>query len=57
MPTKFKPTVVDRDGNKTSFFMKSTPIAELQEALDRDQTPAKVKQKIRNELVRRQKTA
>ena len=36
-----------------NFYMKSTPIAELKEELDRQHTPNKKKQKIRNELVRR----
>jgi len=35
------------------FYMKSTPTAELQTALENSNTPAKHKQKIRNELVKR----
>jgi hypothetical protein len=58
MPIKFKQSQTVRDKktgkNKTeNFYMKSTPIAELKEELDRQHTPNKKKQKIRNELVRR----
>lgn len=53
MPIKFKESVKNRDGSVQNFYMKSTPLAELKEALDRQHTPNKKKQKIRNELVRR----
>tara|TARA_Y100000385_G_scaffold169829_1_gene175814 strand:- start:235 stop:402 length:168 start_codon:yes stop_codon:yes gene_type:complete len=53
MPIKFKESVKNRDGSVQNFYMKSTPLAELKEALDRQHTPNRKKQKIRNELVRR----
>lgn len=53
MPIKFKESVKNRDGSVQNFYIKSTPLAELQEALDKPHTPNKKKQKIRNELVRR----
>jgi hypothetical protein len=58
MPVKFKPSqsIRDRNTGKTKiehFYMKSTPLKDLQEALEKSNTPPKAKQKIRNELVRR----
>jgi len=54
MPTKFKPSTKDRKGNMTHTFIHTVPTAELQEALDSSNTAPKRKQKIRNELVRRE---
>ena len=53
MPIKFKESQKDRKGNVQNFYMKSTPLAELQSALENSNTSPKKKQKIRNELVRR----
>jgi len=53
MPTKFKETSKDhKTGKVQNFYIKSTPIAELEKALASNATP-KMKQKIRNELARR----
>jgi hypothetical protein len=58
MPTKLKPSVVkiDRNTKKKTIehsYIKQTPKAELFELLNKSVTSRKVKQKIRNELVRR----
>ena len=58
MPVKLKPsaTKIDRQTKKVSiehYYIKNTPQDELFELLNKDVTKPKVKQKIRNELVRR----
>ena len=57
MPLKFKPsqTVRDKSGKtKTEhFYMKSTLVSELTEALENKNTQPKRRQKIRNELFKR----
>jgi hypothetical protein len=58
MPTKFKPSISVRNKARTAstvqhFYMKNTPLEELTSALESSNTQPKVKQKIRNELVRR----
>jgi hypothetical protein len=58
MPIKFKPSsrTLLKGTNKYNtehFYMKSTPTAELQSALESSNTPPKRKQKIKNELVKR----
>ena len=58
MPTKLRPSVVrvDRQTKKKTIehsYIKSTSEKELFEVLNKEFTPKKVKQKIRNELVRR----
>lgn len=58
MPIKFKPSqdIRDRNTGKTTtvhFYMKSTPLNELLEAYTKSNTQPKVKQKIRNELIKR----
>ena len=58
MPTKLKPSVVKIDRNTKQrtiehSYIKQTPKAELFELLNKSVTAKKVKQKIRNELVRR----
>ena len=53
MPVKFKESQKDRKGNVQNFYMKSTPLDELQSAMDNNNTPAKKKQKILKELRRR----
>lgn len=58
MPVKFKEsTVVRVKGQKKSikqnFYMKNTPLSELTDALGNSNTTPKLKQKIRNELVKR----
>ncbi len=61
MPMKFKPSQVVKDrqtGKLTTqhFYMKSTSTKELLEALEKSNTQPKLKQKVRNELVRRKVT-
>tara|TARA_B100001057_G_scaffold175327_1_gene175937 strand:+ start:4234 stop:4419 length:186 start_codon:yes stop_codon:yes gene_type:complete len=58
---KFKPSQVVKDrqtGKLTTqhFYMKSTSTKELLEALEKSNTQPKLKQKVRNELVRRKVT-
>jgi len=58
MPMKFKPSqsLRSKASGKTTiqhFYMKSTPLKDLTEALENRNTTSKRKQKIRNELVRR----
>ena len=57
MPLKFKPsqTVRDKSGKtKTEhFYMKSTLMSDLTEALENKNTHPKRRQKIRNELFKR----
>jgi hypothetical protein len=53
MPTKFKESTKERSGNMQNYYMQSTPLTVLQEALDSSATTPKKKQKIRNELVKR----
>jgi nitrate reductase cytochrome c-type subunit len=51
MPIKFKESTKDRKGKVTHYYMHTTPISELQEALEKDNTPPKLKHKIRNYLI------
>tara|TARA_B100000131_G_scaffold300740_1_gene322350 strand:+ start:124 stop:336 length:213 start_codon:yes stop_codon:yes gene_type:complete len=58
MPVKFKPSAKEysRATGKTTtthYYIKSTSKKDLFEALNNHNTKPKVKQKIRNELVRR----
>ena len=58
MPTKFKPSAVTKDRAtgklKTEhYYMKSQSQDTLFDELNKDSTKPKLKQKIRNELVRR----
>ena len=58
MPIKLKPsqTVKDRNTGKVTVqhsYAKSMPLAELLDMYTRSNTVPKVKQKVRNELVRR----
>jgi len=57
MPIKFKPshkTFVKGQGTKIEhFYIKNTPTAELFEYLNNNNGKPKIKQKCRNELVRR----
>ena len=58
MPQKFKPSTVVKDfkTSKTKvqhFYMHTTSTEELLEAFNKDSTAPKVKQKIKNELVKR----
>ena len=58
MPTKFKPSQTIRDKssgkNKTQhFYIKSTPISELKEYLEKSSAQPKIIQKVKRELVRR----
>ena len=58
MPEKFKPsqTVKDKASgkNKTQhFYMKSTPLSELNEYLEKSSAQPKMIQKVKRELARR----
>ena len=57
MPLKFKPsqTIRDKSGKTRNehFYMKSTLVSELTEALENKNTQPKRRQKIRNELAKR----
>ena len=60
MPVKYKPTqeVVQRGPKKvvtTHFYMKTQTIKELLECYNNDNTKPKLRQKVKNELIRRQK--
>lgn len=50
MPVKFKESVKDRKGNVTHYYMHTTPDQELKDALENDNTPRKLKHKIRTYL-------
>jgi|TARA_B110000977_G_scaffold110627_1_gene143775 hypothetical protein len=54
MPIKFKDSVKNqKTGMVQNYYMQSTSIDELKEALDNNNTQPKKKQKIRNELTKR----
>ena len=53
MPIKFKESTKERNGNMQNYYMQSTPVDVLKEALESSSTMPKKKQKIRNELVKR----
>ena len=57
MPLKFKPsqTIRDKSGKTRTehFYMKSTLMSDLTEALENKNTLPKRRQKIRNELFKR----
>ena len=57
MPLKFKPsqTVRDKSGKTRTehFYIKSTLMSDLTEALENKNTQPKRRQKIRNELAKR----
>ena len=60
MPVKYKPTqsVVQRGTSKvvtTHYYMKTQSLKELLECYNNDNTKPKLRQKVKNELVRRQK--
>ena len=62
MPIKYKQSerVVNRSTKKVTtvhHYMRNIPHQILVENLNKDSTPPKVRQKIRNELVRRDKEA
>lgn len=52
-PVKFKKSTKDRKGRVQNYYMKSAPLDDLLEALENDNTPPKVRQKIHNELLSR----
>ena len=59
MPVKYKPTVnvVKRGSNKRTIehhYMKTQSLKELLECYNNDNTKPKLKQKVKNELIRRQ---
>lgn len=47
---KFKESVKDRKGKVTHYYMHTTPEQELKDALENDNTPRKLKHKIRTYL-------
>tara|TARA_E500000178_G_scaffold329370_1_gene360248 strand:+ start:6438 stop:6626 length:189 start_codon:yes stop_codon:yes gene_type:complete len=58
MPEKFKPsqTVRDKSSGKNitqHFYIKSTPVNELKEYLEKSSAQPKIAQKVRRELIRR----
>jgi|TARA_R110002153_G_scaffold5049_1_gene23598 hypothetical protein len=54
MPIKFKSGVKNaKTGAVQNYYMQSTPVDVLKEALESSSTMPKKKQKIRNELVKR----
>ena len=53
MPVKFKETVRNRDGTVQNYYMRSTPLQELKDAYESNNTPPKKKQKILKELRKR----
>jgi len=60
MPVKYKPTqsVVQRGSKKvttTHYYMKTQSINELLECYNNDNTKPKLRQKVKNELIRRKK--
>lgn len=52
MPIKFKESSRKKDGRMEHYYMHTTPVEELKEALEKDNTPKKLKHKIRNYLVK-----
>ena len=61
MPVKYKPTqsVVQRGSKKvttTHYYMKTQSLKELLECYNNDNTKPKLRQKVKNELIRRQKS-
>lgn len=55
MPMKFKESAKKKGGGMQNYYMHATPLAELHEALERESTPNKLKQKIRNYLSKKSK--
>ena len=58
MPVKYKPTqkVVQRGTKKvttTHYYMKTQSLKELLECYNNDNTKPKLRQKVKNELIRR----
>lgn len=51
MPIKFKESSRKKGGGYQHHYMHSTPVEELKEALENDNTKPKIKQKIRNYLI------
>jgi hypothetical protein len=55
MPIKFKESSRMKDGRMQHYYMHTTPVEELREALEKDHTPKKLKHKIRNYLAKANK--
>lgn len=53
MPVKFKPTEISREGKVQNYYMQSTKLEDLVERVESRNCPPKLKQKIENELIRR----
>ena len=54
MPIKYKASTKNRQGKMEHTYIHTVSTEELQSALENSNTQPKIKQKIRNELVRRQ---
>jgi len=52
MPIKFKESSRKKGGGMQHYYMHATPVEELEEALEKDSTPNKLKHKIRNYLAK-----
>jgi len=51
MPMKFKESSTNtKTGKTTHYYMNTTPVQELKDALENDNTPPKLKHKVRNYL-------
>ncbi|MDB4408505.1 hypothetical protein N9165_00360 [Akkermansiaceae bacterium] len=57
MPIKYKDSTSDRKGNMIHTYIHTVSTEELTTALENDNTAPKLKQKISNELVKRQPKA
>ena len=60
MPVKYKPTqsVLQRGSKKvttTHYYMKTQSLNELLQCYNNDNTKPKLRQKVKNELIRRQR--
>jgi nitrate reductase cytochrome c-type subunit len=54
MPMKFKESSTNtKTGKTTHYYMHTTPVQELKDALDNDNTPPKLKHKVRNYLLKK----
>ena len=56
MPIKWKESSRKKGGGYQHYYMHNTPVEELKEALENDHTKPKIKQKIRNYLISKEKT-
>jgi len=54
MPIKYKASIKNRQGKMEHTYIHTVSTDDLQSTLENNNTQPKLKQKIRNELVRRQ---